>query len=52
VIHVAGGVNPQHDMEIINTELLLADLETVEKRLAKAEKAAKSNSRRRRRRAS
>jgi hypothetical protein len=44
VIHVAGGVNPLHDMEIINTELLLADLETVEKRLAKAEKAAKSNS--------
>ena len=44
VIHVAGGVNPVHDMEIINTELLLADLETVEKRLAKAEKAAKSNS--------
>jgi GTP-binding protein YchF len=43
VIHVAGGVNPLHDMEIINTELLLADLETVEKRLAKAEKAAKSN---------
>jgi GTP-binding protein YchF len=43
VIHVAGGVNPLHDMDIINTELLLADLETVEKRLPKAEKAAKSN---------
>ncbi|QMV18798.1 redox-regulated ATPase YchF [Granulicella sp. 5B5] len=43
VIHVAGVVNPLHDMEIINTELLLADLETVEKRLAKAEKAAKGN---------
>ena len=41
VVHVAGAVNPQHDIEIINTELLLADLETVEKRLAKAEKAAK-----------
>jgi hypothetical protein len=41
VIHVAGGVNPLHDMEIINTELLLADLESVEKRLVKAEKAAK-----------
>jgi hypothetical protein len=44
VIHVAGGVNPEHDIDIINTELLLADLDTVEKRLAKAEKAAKSNS--------
>jgi GTP-binding protein YchF len=44
VIHVAGGVNPEHDMDIINTELLLADLETVEKRAVKAEKAAKSNS--------
>jgi GTP-binding protein YchF len=44
VIHVAGGVNPIHDMDIINTELLLADLETVEKRATKAEKAAKSNS--------
>src|SRR5690242_7763406 len=43
VVHVAGGVNPLHDMDIINTELLLADLDTVEKRHAKAEKAAKSN---------
>jgi hypothetical protein len=44
VIHVAGGVNPLHDIDIINTELLLADLETVEKRRTKAEKAAKSQS--------
>jgi GTP-binding protein YchF len=44
VIHVAGGVNPLHDIDIINTELLLADLDTVEKRLTKAEKAAKSQS--------
>ncbi len=44
VIHVAGGVNPLHDIDIINTELLLADLDTVEKRRNKAEKAAKSNS--------
>jgi len=36
-------VNPIHDIDIINTELLLADLDTVEKRLNKAEKAAKSN---------
>ncbi|HVG26326.1 MAG TPA: redox-regulated ATPase YchF [Acidobacteriaceae bacterium] len=41
VVHVAGKVNPLHDMDIINTELLLADLDTVEKRLSKAEKAAK-----------
>jgi len=44
VIHVAGGVNPLHDIDIINTELLLADLETVDKRLTKAEKAAKNSS--------
>ena len=42
VIHVAGGVNPLHDIDVINTELLLADLDTVEKRAVKAEKAAKS----------
>jgi GTP-binding protein YchF len=44
VIHVAGGVNPLHDIDIINTELLLADLDTVEKRSVKAQKAAKSQS--------
>src|SRR5579863_8033807 len=44
VVHVAGGVNPLHDIDIINTELMLADLETVEKRAVKAEKAAKSAS--------
>jgi ribosome-binding ATPase YchF (GTP1/OBG family) len=38
VIHVAGGVNPLHDIDIINTELLLADLDTVEKRNTKVEK--------------
>jgi GTP-binding protein YchF len=43
VIHVAGSVNPLNDMDVINTELLLADLDTVEKRLVKAEKAAKGN---------
>ena len=43
VVHVAGAVNPLHDIDIINTELLLADLDTVEKRHAKTEKAAKSN---------
>jgi hypothetical protein len=43
VVHVAGAVNPLHDIDIINTELLLADLDTVEKRSVKAEKAAKSH---------
>jgi hypothetical protein len=42
VIHVAGGVNPLHDIDIINTELLLADLETVEKRWPKVEKAVRN----------
>jgi GTP-binding protein YchF len=42
VIHVAGGVNPLHDIDIINTELLLADLDTVEKRYTKVEKLNKS----------
>jgi GTP-binding protein YchF len=41
VVHVAGGVNPLHDMDIINTELLLADLDTVDKRYAKVEKLNK-----------
>src|SRR6201988_3668764 len=31
VVHVAGGVNPTHDIDIINTELLLADLDSVGK---------------------
>ncbi len=42
VIHVAGGVNPLHDIDVINTELLLADLETVEKRWARIEKAVRN----------
>ena len=41
VIHVAGGVNPMSDIDVINTELLLADLDTLEKRHAKAQKVAK-----------
>jgi hypothetical protein len=41
VVHVAGGVNPLHDIDIINTELLLADLDVVEKRYAKVEKLNK-----------
>jgi GTP-binding protein YchF len=41
VAHVAGSVNPARDVEVINTELLLKDLETVEKRIDKVEAAAK-----------
>ncbi len=41
VIHVANTINPQNDIEIINTELALADLETVEKGLDRAAKAAR-----------
>jgi GTP-binding protein YchF len=42
VIHVAGGVNPLADIETINTELALADLDTAEKGLTRAEKAARA----------
>ena len=42
IIHVEGDVNPARDIGIINTELLLADLDTVEKRLEKVTRSAKS----------
>lgn len=42
VVHVYGGVDPISDVETINTELLLADLATVEKRLESVGRAAKS----------
>ncbi len=40
--HVMDTVDPVRDIEIVNTELVLADLESVEKRKAKQQKAAKS----------
>jgi len=43
VIHVAGEVNPESDIETIKTELVLADLETMEKVVARLEKEAKGN---------
>jgi GTP-binding protein YchF len=43
VIHVAGKVDPLSDIDTIDTELALADLESVEKALNKAERAAKAN---------
>ena len=42
VTHVEGSVDPIRDAEIIETELLLADLETLEKRHRKTEKGARS----------
>jgi GTP-binding protein YchF len=42
VVHVSGGVDPLRDIEVIDTELALADLETVEKGLDRATKASKA----------
>lgn len=42
VSHVAGTVDPERDIEIIRTELLIKDLQTVERRLEKAEKLSKT----------
>lgn len=42
ITHVDGDVDPIRDVETINLELIFADLETVEKRIAKIEKKAKS----------
>lgn len=42
VIHVSGSVNPTRDIEVINTELILADLETVERLQQKLTKLMKS----------
>lgn len=42
IVHVSGNLDPVRDIEIINTELLLADLSTVERALQKSVKASKS----------
>jgi GTP-binding protein YchF len=42
VVHVAGKVNPVSDIEVINTELALADLETVDRAIQRVGKVAKS----------
>ena len=42
VVHVDGGIDPLRDVETIETELGLADLETLEKRLDRARKGSKS----------
>lgn len=41
VIHVDGAVNPQNDLETINAELMLADLQTLEKAIPRLEKDVK-----------
>lgn len=42
IIHVSGSVDPLRDIEVINTELMLADLDSVEKKIKRIEKTAKS----------
>ncbi len=41
VIHVDGNVNPKRDIEVIETELILKDLDTIDKKISDAEKRAK-----------
>ncbi|QCU77630.1 redox-regulated ATPase YchF [Citricoccus sp. SGAir0253] len=45
VVHVDGKINPASDMETINTELILADLQTVEKAIPRVEKEVKGKKR-------
>ncbi len=41
VTHTSGSIDPACDIEVVNTELMLADIETVERRIAKVERLAK-----------
>lgn len=43
ITHIYNRVKPKEDIEIINTELIIADLETVKKRMEKLNKEAKGN---------
>jgi len=43
VVHVDGSVNPVRDKEIVDTELQLKDLETIDKKIQRLERAVKSN---------
>ncbi len=45
VVHVDGAVDPERDIGVIDTELILKDLETVERRLERARRAAKGGDR-------
>ena len=42
IVHVAGKVDPVSDIEIINTELILADMESIDKAIQKVQRVAKS----------
>ncbi|MEJ2690556.1 MAG: redox-regulated ATPase YchF, partial [Deltaproteobacteria bacterium] len=42
IVHVSGAIDPLRDIEVINTELILADLDTVERRLTKTLSMSKS----------
>jgi len=42
ITHVHNEINPQQDIEVINTELILSDLETVNKRLTKLQKESRT----------
>jgi len=42
IVHVSDRIDPRADIEIINTELILADIQTIENRLPKLQKEAKS----------
>ena len=43
VIHVSNSVDPKRDIEVINTELILADLQSIERHIPKLERDAKTN---------
>jgi len=43
VVHVDNDIDPAKDIDVINTELVLADLQTVQRRLPKLEKEARAN---------
>lgn len=47
VVHVDGAVNPASDIEIVETELILADMQTLERALPRLEKEARTNKDRR-----
>ncbi|MDR1914881.1 MAG: redox-regulated ATPase YchF [Clostridiales bacterium] len=43
IIHVENGIDPTRDIEIINMELILSDLEIIERRLAKVQRSANAD---------
>lgn len=43
VVHISGNIDPIRDIEIVNIELMLSDLELLERRLSKIEKVAKAD---------